>query len=312
MSSTESNSQRLVVVVLVLAVVVAALFYFSPQQPRQVPRVQAQAGCAAGEFYLNCVGDVLVYLRCDGGSIVETRSNCVDFGDDDFQGYCNPSFVTPSGATEAACDYKPKSAAAIAGEVTPVLRSTATATPTVYPQGPTVSPNGVYGSLADLLAVMPRTVYCGNLECDASEDCSNCAKDCGCGPEMFCKEYPESGVHLCELKHYCGDGECDSTERSGKTCCTDCICASGQFCDVGTEKCVKQAALSDSSIEGVVAIYVSNYSSAGEYIGSRDGVYGGVAVKEVYLDCGSEVLPFCRTVLIVAANGTILDVLHSM
>jgi len=303
-----------IVVLIAVAAIVGVLVFFLAQKPvgrlgEQVIRAGPQAECSAGQFTINCEGDVLVYSYCQAGAMRLSRYNCPEYGDEDFDGYCNSAYRYDDGRVEAACDYRPKSAAAIAGEIQPERlftspRESVSATPTASP--------GVYSSFEELLAAMPLTVYCGNRECDAAEDCKSCPQDCGCGPNMTCREYPDSGVALCELAHYCGDEECDSNERTQKSCCTDCGCSAGYFCDPGTENCVRQAQISEARLNEVVANYTSSSYYNETLIGVRDGVWGGVPVKEAYLDCSREALPFCRTVLIIASNGTILDVLHSI
>ncbi|MEW5955551.1 MAG: hypothetical protein AB1626_03375 [Candidatus Micrarchaeota archaeon] len=307
----EKTSTWIIIVIVVAVIAGILIFYFGQRpvtQPReQVIRAGPDAECTAGQFTINCEGNVLVYSYCQAGAMRLSRYNCPEYGDEDFDGYCNSAYRYDDGRVEAACDYRAKSAAAIAGEVV-------AARPFTSPReeiGAVPSP-GVYGSFEELLAAMPLTVYCGNNECDAAEDCKTCAEDCGCGPNMTCKEYPESGVALCELAHYCGDEECDDNERAQRSCCTDCSCSTGYFCDVGTENCVRQAQISEARLDEVVANYTNSSFYNETLIGVRDGVWGGIPVKEAYLDCGRESLPFCRTVLVIAANGTILDVLHSM
>jgi len=309
----KSSSSTWIVALVVIAVIAGVLIFFFSQKPvprpgEQVIRPGTEAECSAGQFTINCETNVLVYSYCQTGAMRVSRYNCPEYGDEDFEGYCNAVYRYDDGRTEAACDYRAKSAAAIAGEIQPERLFTS---PREEVSTAQVSP-GVYGSFEELLAAMPLTVYCGNRECDAAEDCKSCPQDCACGTNMTCKEYPESGVALCELAHYCGDEECDSNERTQKTCCTDCGCGTSYFCDVGTENCVREAQISQANLDAAVSNYTNSSFYNETLIGVKDGVWDGVPVKEAYLDCGRESLPFCRTVLIVAGNGTILDILHSM
>ncbi len=136
--------------------------------------------------------------------------------------------------------------------------------------------SGDNGSSDDNPPIKEPKVVCGDGECDESENCANCVKDCGCKSGYECseekkcvkKEASEPTGHVCGdgkcdasencfdckdcrcekgmrclptekvcFKPVCGDGKCMSPETP-YTCCIDCFCvSSGEECNTDTKKC---------------------------------------------------------------------------
>jgi len=75
-------------------------------------------------------------------------------------------------------------------------------------------------------ACVPGTSPCGNGTCDPGENCSSCAKDCGCKNGQTC----QNGT--CKSPNACGNGTCDNGENC-TSCAQDCGCQNGQTCNAG-------------------------------------------------------------------------------
>jgi hypothetical protein len=76
-----------------------------------------------------------------------------------------------------------------------------------------VARDGVGGNFE--LTIGGPAPACGDGVCDAGEDCSSCAEDCG----------------ECPVSSYCGDGFCDIDEDA-ESCPEDCSACGDGICDV--------------------------------------------------------------------------------
>ncbi|MBW2700716.1 MAG: trypsin-like serine protease [Deltaproteobacteria bacterium] len=81
--------------------------------------------------------------------------------------------------------------------------------------------------------------FCGDGNCDAGEDCANCADDCGeCPVDPFCGDEECNGAETCATCEadcgacpFCGDEECNGAE----TCATcEADCGACPFCGDGS------------------------------------------------------------------------------
>ncbi len=93
-------------------------------------------------------------------------------------------------------------------------------------------------SEAESICGLSCPVTCGDGTCEASEDCSTCAQDCGactvCG-DTICNgtESCSTCSQDCGACAVCGDGTCDWTETCG-SCSQDCgACVCHDVCVVG-------------------------------------------------------------------------------
>jgi hypothetical protein len=94
--------------------------------------------------------------------------------------------------------------------------------------------------------------YCGDDTCDAYEDCSSCASDCG--------ECPVT------ITMYCGDGVCTSSDEDCSTCSIDCgTCASkDSSSDIYTTSDLEQNTNVDAPQEIIGAPSAANNRNATE------------------------------------------------
>ena len=253
----------------------------APELPTPMPVVvESGRPCAAElegkEYGWACNGGVLEWKECKTGLERELSVNC-SFDSGGRTGYCNPSHpLRPS------CD----ATTVAAPTVSPAAGEPAALTPT---PPPTVSPTAIPLS------------FCGNGFADASERCDTCPADYWCGAGEYCDN--ETG--LCGKKEVCGDDNCTAAENRSRSCCGDCGCAGGLLCNEATMRCQQPANIPDHVMDAVLDDYLArhaNYSLANVF----DTFYAGVPVKAASFDCAHE-YPACRTVLFIAANGTVLE-----
>lgn len=107
--------------------------------------------------------------------------------------------------------------------------------------------------VADAIRLVRLDPWCGNGQCDGTEECGSCVEDCGECPEPCgnseCKE--GESCETCpadcgDCPESCGDGSCGA-EESCSSCPADCgecpetcgngSCASGESCESCPEDC---------------------------------------------------------------------------
>ncbi len=84
---------------------------------------------------------------------------------------------------------------------------------------------------------------CGNGNCDFSENCVSCPKDCSCAPGIC-----DTKTATCLEQNLCGNNKCDPGENCAH-CSKDCKCSGSEVCDPVGQKCIVQTACGNGSCE---------------------------------------------------------------
>jgi hypothetical protein len=143
---------------------------------------------------------------------------------------------------------------------------------------------------------------CGDGICTLTEDCNNCAKDCGCINNQFCSD---NGI--CK-KAVCGDGICSQDEKINNICCEDCGCGNSQICNKINQKCQNSIQLDGNAINKTVNDYLIKNNLTGKIKKIVDAYYKEQTIKEITIDCGTEGLSYpCEIVLFINEKMEILE-----
>ncbi|MEA3343862.1 MAG: hypothetical protein U9Q92_06905 [archaeon] len=152
----------------------------------------------------------------------------------------------------------------------------------------------------------PKTVreanVCGDDICGATEDCSNCAEDCGCKSGEYCSD---TGICRGDV---CGDDICSAEENRTQTCCEDCGCLLNKICNKVTQMCQEKATISEEKIRKAANDYMDENKIRGTIIGIKDAYYKDEILKQVNIDCRAEEIPYpCAIILYIDDEGKIVE-----
>lgn len=177
----------------------------------QEDKVCGNRKCEEGEDEDNCCID----CGCPDGQFCKNRTcqypECEDVIDCDDRDICTIDACVNPNSANAYCRNEPIS---------------------VCESGDLCCPSNCYalriGGDADC------TPHCGNGQCEISENCDNCAKDCVCKETQHCgPEEWGAFVNGCVDNAICGDGKCTTSLENCDNCSRDCGCDEEETCDPG-------------------------------------------------------------------------------
>ncbi|MCK5698813.1 MAG: hypothetical protein KAH93_03125 [Candidatus Aenigmarchaeota archaeon] len=129
------------------------------------------------------------------------------------------------------------------------------------------------------------TAVCGDGECEATENCYDCPKDCRCSGGEYC-----SGTEKMCVASECGNGVCESFENSD-TCCEDCLCNQDlEFCNKDTHKCeLPDTGMTDETLKLLIKQYFNSEGKSVDKVENiREDVYEGQVVKSLEVTLAGE------------------------
>ena len=147
---------------------------------------------------------------------------------------------------------------------------------------------------------------CGDGICGATEDCNNCAEDCGCKSGEYCSD---NGICRSDV---CGDEICSAEENRTQTCCEDCGCLLNKVCNKVTQTCQDKTTISKEKVRKAANDYTDENNITGTITGIKDAYYKDEILKQVNIDCGAEEIPYpCAIVLYINAEGKIIEYIRT-
>ncbi len=265
---------------------------FSLPFPGDVQKLQACENEGAKTGY-SCSSNVLGYSECSVGVEKKVQLNCSVFSTQNAYGQCR--LQTTASGTAGFC------------ETVPLFSQQKTIpAPNATPQGASNASGLPFEEVVQ--GEVFQLAFCGDGECDANESCNNCVADCGCGSSQYCHEE----IGACYEQEACGDGRCTEIELGNAICCGDCGCLDAEVCSGYSQKCLQKATVPEQNISIITRAYLAN-NTKDKLVGVFDSYYGDVAVKDVVFDCTATMpqgFP-CRSILVVAGNGTIIGYAHT-
>jgi hypothetical protein len=164
----------------------------------------------------------------------------------------------------------------------------------------------ISGCIQQIPKSIKEANVCGDGICGATEDCNNCAEDCGCKSGEYC-----SDIGVCRTD-ICGDNICSIEENTTQTCCEDCGCPLDKICNKVNQECQEKPTIPNENIRKIVNSYMSENNITGTIKDILDVYYRNETVKQVIIDCRAEGSKFpCQIILYINNNGEILEVMRT-
>lgn len=277
----------------VVLVALGIAFFALQSRKTALPDVEniGDASCILPSSFCNAT--VLTFYRCSNGSVIESKHDCSRLSDIVANWTCNPRQRLVKNGQEiirANCDYLATSGLA---QISKISRN---------------APRSVGGALNGASpASAPPLSFCGNGVIDFEETCVLCPGDYACSNAEFCEE--QTG--LCKLINAFGDEQCTETENRTGSDCLSCSCGYNQICNSLSRRCQATVQLSSFLNNKIDAIITDVLNTGEAYLGIEDTIYNNQSAKMIVIDCEPQGTFFCRTLVIVDNQGTVLETIHS-
>ncbi len=239
----------------------------------------------------SCNDDVLTFYRCSEGEVSEVTFNCSTITSTSGEGWCNSQqTIVKNGEsiTRANCDIR---------EFRQVITNQTQQSITEVENVEEV----------EEIQNSPPLAYCGNGVIDADETCTSCAEDFTCSEQEFCDE--QSG--LCTKINSFGDQRCTQQENASNADCASCGCQNQRVCNQLTQQCQQGIQVTASLEQQVNFILEEHLANNFTYLGLVDTIYHNQSAKMLVIDCNPQNEYFCRTFIIINAQGEILETVET-